>query len=223
MKTALWAAVVVLLLCSAWSVLKAREARAEALARADRIEAEWVAAAERAEELGNALAMEQERTEAALASLEVLRRRADSVAEARAREAAAQASEALASGATLAETLRTARGASSPAVAELLTTAEAQLEDHLEADARTVAAFREQVRALAEGREAEAEMRMAWERRARLAEDVLEAERVACQLCRREVDELRAVRDPGFLEDVWSHGKVFLAGAGAAVLVMLAR
>lgn len=223
MKQALWAGFVALLLLAGWSVVQAREARREAMARADRVHAEWTEAARQAEELGNALALEQERTAAVLEHLAIQRNRADSLAVVTARRAAENEREALEMGETLAESLRNAKEASPPEVAALLEVAEGQLAEHLAADARTAAAFRAQIAALSEGRAAEAEAARIWERRARLAEETLEAERVACRLCEAEVVELRGAKDPSFLEDVWSHGKIFAAGAGAVLLFLLAR
>jgi hypothetical protein len=223
MKTALALLAVVAAALFGWWAVRSWDAGREAMARADSLHAAWTRAADEAEKAGNALALAQERTEAALATAAAERWRADSLAEVARRDAEAGEAAAIAAGATLAETLRTVREASPPAVAEVLARAESQLAEHLAADARTVAAFRSQIAALSEARGAEVAARSLWEERATLAEAALDAERVSCRLCMAEVVELRKIANPGFLAELWHYGKGFALGAGTVLLLVVAR
>ena len=215
--------VLLLLLVCAYCIDRAFDGRLEALALADSVHIEWEAAERAASVLSDSLELEKARTAVLLGHLEIQRRRADSLAVVTARKAAENEARALETGETLAETLKTARGASVGAVEKLLGEAESQLEEHLEADRMTAAAFRAQIEAMADAREAEAQGRMVWEERAGRLEELLEVRVEECRLCSEEVARLRDVAGPGFFAEVWSHGKAFAMGAGAVLLVVLAR
>ena len=204
-------------------VVGARADREAALEVAERVEEERAAAEAKADSLKGALEISTAETEAALEALAEERSRADSIAEAAAREAAEEEAAAIETGEDLGETLVRIREVVETPVDEAVDVAIEQLDEHLEADARTNAAFRLQIESLERSVEIvdNEKIRIA----ANLAEtrDALAAREVECRLCREEVVLLRDVKDPSWFEDLLSHGKSFVVGAvgGAATVLVV--
>lgn len=221
MKTAGWVAALALVLVAGFSaVLHARNERDRAMARADSVHAEWVEAALESERLLDSLEVSKARTAVLLDDLAHIRARADSLAAVADAQIALETQTAHQTGETLAETLDTLKTAISGPLETVVDTARAQLERHLVADARTVEAFENRLDAEIRKREAADEAARLWQSQAEEMEGALVAKTVECRLCREEVEILRAIRDPSWLEDLWAHGKSFGAGALSAVVVL---
>lgn len=224
MRPVLWALAVAIVAFCVVGALRAHSARADAMARADSIHGELLQAGRRADSLVLELENSAAQNEEARDSLAAVRRRADSLAAVSSQDAAENEAEAVRTGETLSETLTAARGAAGAPVQEALDTALVQLADHLSADERVAAAFREQIRQMSRSLDASEAGAMTWKREAETAFAALRARTLECETCKRENEALREAADPGFFADLLGHGKAFAAGAATtsvAILVLL--
>lgn len=213
--------IVVVGIAAGWSTVRAMEGRRAALAMADSVEVERAAAQALADERAAALSVLQEEMNVVLADLAEQKQRADSMLAALARETAIEEAEALETGETLSETLRTAREAATGPVGELLDTAQVQLTGHLEADRRTSEGFRLQIRAASQARVVAEQETMIWKRLAEETQTALSAREAECQICRDEVIMLRDIKDPSWFERVMDKAVTVAVTAGGTLLIAL--
>lgn len=216
-RTVMVAGGIVVALLLGWTAIHAREQREAALKLVDRVEVERAEAERRADSLAASLGDALRRTGRLLDSLSLERQKADSLADVAAHAAASGVLRAIQIGVDLGETLVQIRNATGPPTDAAVDSAIAQLDQHLAADAQTVSSFQEQILAMEVSLRAEVEQKDLLGRRLADALAALSEREAECRLCREEIARLRDVKDPGWLEDIWSHGKSFVAGAAVGV------